>query len=592
MPQRDVFIRWRSIALLLLLAALGFLRFAALGTPELTNAEAAHALDAASRTLAASPFWAPAEEVVPRSPMYHVLTDLIFQWLGATTATARLAPALASFTLAAVMAILGWRERRWTPFVMGALYALSPVLVTTGRTAGGAAFAGGGLMLAVAFGLMAEAAEQPRRWYRAGAVSLGVALASGPSAWHGLFPLAAALGILRFWKPEIYEGSGAAAAVRGVWREGWAALVTMLIAASGVGTSLPALDGLAESLTTWLRGWVQPDETSFLAFWVMLLRYEPLLLILAVVGLLQSRREKTPLVLSAFLWAGVSLGLLTFYRGRQPQDLIWVVLPLGYPAARGVLSGLSRLRAREDWLEFGGLSALTLVLVMTFGLAWVSFAAGFGPLVGSLNPALSAGIFLFLILGGLGLLLLFGLGWSWSVVADAVGLVAVAVALLLSISAMFRLSFNASAATTSELWRAEASGKGYAKLADTLRMASMAENGMEAGIAVQLKSAPEASLAWALRDEQRAPSEFDIETGAPPVILVRETEGAYSLLADYVGQSLALTERRNWFGLLPPDMFRWWVTGEAPSVMERWIVLVRSDIASLGESAPAPEAVP
>jgi hypothetical protein len=58
---------------------------------------------------------------------------------------------------------------------------------------------------------------------------------------------------------------------------------------------------------------------------------------------------------------------------------------------------------------------------------------------------------------------------------------------------------------------------------------------------------------------------------------------------DYLGQSFTIGERWDWEGELPPNFLRWLVTRQAPTEAERWLLLVRSDLAGAGELAPLPE---
>jgi hypothetical protein len=62
-----------------------------------------------------------------------------------------------------------------------------------------------------------------------------------------------------------------------------------------------------------------------------------------------------------------------------------------------------------------------------------------------------------------------------------------------------------------------------------------------------------------------------------------ESNSATNLLTDYMGQGMALKERRGWDGSLPPNLLRWFVLRSAPTELERWVLWVRMDIATLGD---------
>jgi hypothetical protein len=72
--------------------------------------------------------------------------------------------------------------------------------------------------------------------------------------------------------------------------------------------------------------------------------------------------------------------------------------------------------------------------------------------------------------------------------------------------------------------------------------------------------------------------------------LTPEGEQPPALAQDYLGQSFTIGERWGWDGWLPPDFLRWLMQHRAPTAAERWLLLVRSDLAGAGELPPtAPE---
>ena len=91
------------------------------------------------------------------------------------------------------------------------------------------------------------------------------------------------------------------------------------------------------------------------------------------------------------------------------------------------------------------------------------------------------------------------------------------------------------------------------------------------------------ALAWALRGYNRAGGEFNSLADPPPAVLALESNSAINLLTDYMGQGMALKDRRGWDGSLPPNLLQWLVLRSAPTELERWILWVRMDIATLGD---------
>ena len=62
-------------------------------------------------------------------------------------------------------------------------------------------------------------------------------------------------------------------------------------------------------------------------------------------------------------------------------------------------------------------------------------------------------------------------------------------------------------------------------------------------------------------------------------------EGA-PLPGEYLGQSVTIGESWGWTGWLPPDLMSWLVVRDAPTVPDRWVLLVRKDVVGVEELPP------
>ncbi|NOR89689.1 MAG: hypothetical protein GQ524_05490 [Anaerolineales bacterium] len=167
--------------------------------------------------------------------------------------------------------------------------------------------------------------------------------------------------------------------------------------------------------------------------------------------------------------------------------------------------------------------------------------------------------------------------------ADTIGITATLVLAAITLSAAWRLNFTPLATSARELWRPEVTTNGMRLLTDTLDNASLAYAGRTDEISVEVQSEVNPALAWALRGYNRAGGEFNPLADPPPAILALESNSAINMLTDYMGQGMALKERRGWDGSLPPDLLRWFVLRSAPTELERWVLWVRMDIATLGD---------
>jgi hypothetical protein len=172
---------------------------------------------------------------------------------------------------------------------------------------------------------------------------------------------------------------------------------------------------------------------------------------------------------------------------------------------------------------------------------------------------------------------LLGLGWSREIAANVAGVAGLIVLTSLSLSGGGRL--NLAAASARELWRPQASLAGLLDLRETIDTLSKAQTGRTAAIPLQFADPSTPALAWVLRGY--SPRSATDPAESPPVILMREGSGGGLFPSEYLGQSVSIGERWGWTGWWPPELAVWWVTRKAPTLPDRWVLLVRPDIAGV-----------
>jgi hypothetical protein len=301
------------------------------------------------------------------------------------------------------------------------------------------------------------------------------------------------------------------------------------------------------------------------------------------VGAVLAWRRKESLGQAASLWALGSLFSGLVYPARSAAEIVFVVLPLALLVAYTISVLIERIVQRGVGLELVGLTGVLLVLTASAWISLVGYANGFILEYTPSDPGLILLVFSALIIMAVSLLLFFGLGWSWGVVADTLGIAATLVLAAITLSAAWRLNFTPLATSARELWRPEVTTNGMRLLTDTLDNASLAYAGRTDEIAVEVQSEVNPALAWALRDYNQAGGEFNSLAEPSQAVLALELNSGTNLLADYMGQGMALKERRDWEGSLPPNLLQWFVLRSAPTELERWILWVRMDIATLGD---------
>jgi len=582
MNSRKKYISVETVLYIVITALAAWLRLANLGFLPLTNSESAYALTAASVTPYASPFWDD-DEVTPLSPAYHMLTASLFHLLDASDSGARLIPAFAGLALVLAPILLRRRLGRPTAVILSFLFAISPALVTTSRTAGGASLASLGLVTSIALLMGVEAGEDNRKRIGWAGAALGLSLASGAAAFQGL--LAVGLGAIYLFVRRYRSGGKRIGRLRGDQiRQGlWIAMGVMMVVAAGFGFSLRGIAGLADSLADWITGWGASGEIPALTSLVMVPIYEPLVLVFGIVGAFNALRDRDSLGLAAVSWVSGGVLAMLAYPARVGSDLIWVIIPLATLAARSLAGLVERIARRRTWQEFTGLTCLLLVLMAYAYLQLAAYASGIGPAFDVIDRGLRLWMFFgVLFLAGV-VVVLFGLGWSWSLAGESAGL-AVCIALLaLNVAACWRLNFPSLGASAQELWRPQVSTQGMRIMVETLETISQSHTGRVDALGVRIYGDATPSLAWALRSFPIAGSVGEQAVDPAPAFMARDGEVVPALSAEYTGQGLQLGERWGWDGVLPIDPLAWWVLRQASTQPERWILFIRLDIASLGE---------
>ncbi len=548
-------------ALVVLLAA--WLRLAQLGNYPLTDRESEYALAAST-----SDQWT----AISDSPAHRALTGLAFALGGESESAARWAPALAGLGLVLTPVLLRRQIGRGPAFLAVLLMAISPILWTASRTADGTTLAALGIT-AAGFLLVSGRIE----W---SAAFLGLALVSGPAALTGLSSIGLGAGVFALLRRRRANPDGTLAhpiPKSQAWRRGLAiGTVVALLAATGMGAFPDSLQGIFKGLGNWVSGWYQSSGIAVPTLLMMFLAYEPLVSLAGGVGLVRRLRKGN--ALEAFLasWAVGAIIVLVLYVGRQPTDVIWTVIPLTLLAALAISPLLDKVfQPVSLWLAVGFTGAI--VALMAF--AYLQLRAGVsGP--ESFQMFLGFPTYFAAAIMGFGLaaltVILLAIGWSKQLAFPIGGAAAVLVLLAVGISAGAGLNFREPSA--SELYRPQANTLGLTALRESLSTLSRAQTGRPDALPIEMRDRPTPGLVWTIRDY---PS-FE-GPGAPAIVLIRE--GA-PLPGEYLGQSVTVGETWGWTGWLPPDLLSWLVVRDLPTAPNRWILLVRKDVAGVEELLP------
>jgi len=566
------------------LLALG-MRLSHLGALPLDDAEATQALWAAEGTPEDSVFW-PQVDGSGSSAAYQTATWAIFQLAGGSEATARLFPAV----VGALIVLPPWllRRRLGPAGALSAsfLLAISPTLVATSRTADGTS----GAMLAAALGAAALILALDEQWsprqamaLLAGAVALG--FASGPAFYLGLLSLAPAAGLMLATTPGLWAGGEWGRFKAKLPAAIGAGILGAIVLAVAAGLLPRGLTALAEGLRVWLLDWIGPGGMHALSPMAILAAYEPLVLVFGVLGAVTAIRGRDSLSVGAAWWAGLALLVTVLYPGRSGEAVAWTTIPLALLAGPSLAGEAERVRRLPSPWQAFGVAALVALLLVYAGVQLSAFASGIGPGASPLVPearlAVAAGAAIVALLA----VVLIGLGWSWGVARSGVAAAGALLLLFLTVSSGWRLNYFRQRLGAGELWTVSNPTYGIPRIASTLASLSTTARGVsdELPIAIDAQAAP-ASLVWALRAFPRFTTSDSAVAETPPVILMRQTGLEPQLRADYLGQSVVIGETWDFAGPVPPDALQWWWRRRVPVVEDPWLLLVRADIATLGEA--------
>jgi hypothetical protein len=446
------------------------------------------------------------------------------------------------------------------------------------RTAGGPGMAALGFTIGI--GLLVCGGNAGQRLF--GLSGIGLGLACGMGSWTALLGVGLALAI--GMAPYAFMHEGMRPLEKGwleIARFLWLPALVALALAAGFGL-LPHGGGIFfRSIADWAAGWASAARVPALTLLAGIPIYEPLLLALGVAGAVMSFRERQSPGQAFLWWALGSLLAVLLFSGRSMEDLTWVIVPLALLGARAVHGLVDRLLAVKAWEIVLGLGVVLVVLMGFAYMQLVSYGLGGGQLAAGTDRRLLLALAgAAVLLGGL-VIWLFGLGWSWRLAWDGAAASGFLVLLALSISAGWRLSFGPTAATAKEIWRPQAATVGVDMVADILQAASQAVSGERTGMELQAMGKMPPSLAWAVRDFRAAEQEQLLEGEGPPAVLLPEAEADAHLASDYLGDLIVVRQEWGWGGVLPPELLSWWISRKAPVISERWLVLVRNDIAQL-----------
>ncbi|MSP14358.1 MAG: hypothetical protein EXR62_15575 [Chloroflexi bacterium] len=445
---------WSYLVLLLIGAGL---RFFLLGAEPLNNREASLAWEALHF------YRAQPADILSQSPLMFFSTALSFIFFGANDVAVRTLAALASSLLVMSPGLLRPWLGRLNALVAGALLAISPIFVHGGRQADAIALTALGSMILLAAALRYARQSHISTVYVA-AIALALMLSAGTGALATLVLWAIFLvGVGLLAQQDSPLGMMGQSVQRTLGNRSYLGrgllilLAAFLVLSTGFLSNVQGVQASFNSLTAW-------STTNNAPIPSLLVIYEPMILVFAVVGAVYSLRAAS--TLASHLRARSSEGGATAQTGSQsliPQDIAHFGIFLTFWCASSLVVALFGNAG-----DLAGLTSISLpaILLAALGIGWLIECLLAAP--GLKNEWLFVGFstvlwvfvylragafgvdnnqsFLFSLLGAIGLwivlVFLYVFLMGWPVAWRGAGLMALGLGLLLMFHATWNLNFR------------------------------------------------------------------------------------------------------------------------------------------------------
>jgi hypothetical protein len=564
--------------LYLIALAIAFsVRFVNLAHIPLTDYEASWALQALDSIRGSHP-------VIGAQVAYVQLTSLLFFIFSPTNLLARFIPAL----LGSLMVLVAFFSRdmigRRAAVILAFALALDPGLTAISRQAGEGMLAVAGAWLAICFWLK-------KKPVLAG-IFLTLAFMGGETFWQGLVALAITFGLARvIHLPRItlFLGENSPDAPFEPGRKTRNLLIsaaaTVLLVGSLCMVVPSGLGALFAGLVNFLGGWVKSSGVSVLQPLVALPVYQPLGVLLVIIGFIRTRRSAEPLDKFLGLWVFAALLLVLIYPSRQVGDLCWVLVPLLILAARESDRLLSI--SAESKLPAMGLALLTLIISM---YVWTNLAA----ISKEMQTSAGSGRWVAILIGlFICVVAAFLAAWGWSGEAARKGSIW-GISAALAIYTVFAMTHAAHLRpqVSSELWDRDHLIPRADLLLRTLDTLSDRHVGLRGSLDIAVVNIDSPALRWLLRSYVKLSFTDQLAIQSQPAVVITRQEDQPELAVSYRGESFPWYGYTDWSLLINSEYFPWLIQRKSPEQVSTFVVWARTDIfpdsqnLTQGESQP------
>ena len=554
----------------LVVLAAGIIRFVNLDALPLSDGEAEAAL-------AVWRFWQPgAAQITAVSPTYFSLTAVLTQLLGFSDSVMRLVPAAFGLGLVILPRFLQRRLGAVGVLAASLLLAVSPLLVSVSRTAGGQSIALFAVLL-TAVALIRYGETAVSRWLYTLAAATGLGLTSDALFYSGLLTLG--LAWILFYKIIKPQRRNTQYAIRNTPSQEKRAAVLIGVVVFVLSGSLflwylPGLGDAARLLGDWLALFGAAAGRTLADPFLAFIRYEPILLIFGAAAVIWAVWRGRPLASLLLYWlAGIFL-LMLLQRGVMANAAL-LALP-GY-----LLTGLlTQTVLGGRWTKYTGLLALSLIL--SLAAIVVNFTRYLR--VVTYQPDNLQYLFVMMMAFFIALATIYLLA-AYDVTAVSPGIFLALLILLLAgqWGQSWRLAHRYGN-DPRERWVTAGTNEGVRLLAQTARHISYQLSGADNQLRL-LNTVESPALAWYLREMRQMDTGQSIPATADYEAIIAPAGAQFSLDSAYTGTAFNIRNQ----GVIPAapnpatavfDALRWWFFHESPDTVQPDPVVfwVRADL--------------
>ncbi|MEM7031737.1 MAG: hypothetical protein AAF629_19440 [Chloroflexota bacterium] len=330
-----------------------------------------------------------------------------------------------------------------------------------------------------------------------------------------------------------------------------------------IGTSalfnLTGLGAIADLFNVWLGQFgvsLQPD--TVLPTLLLLLFYEPLVVIFGLVGVVLSFRESRSFDQLLVIIFGVTILLDLLMSGRQGGQILIALVPLTLLASRPIATILTGFWT-EGQIEVEG-------LFVCFGLILVSFVyislASWSKCMPNVSIPGCETAWILPPAGALLIVVWFIMFWQYYTLSTAwrgLGILTFVVATVLSIGASWRLNYAPLKDLSLQPMVAEAPATRFVTLLDDIGRISAERRSDPTQIDVALLGVDSPTFRWYLRDFSAVRSVAGFAEARGTSLILAPPEAGHPFEDTYTGQDYALTNRWQMTALVGKQWIRWYL---------------------------------